>query len=274
MLTPRMKAGKHTSELICAMLKERSLIEEEYSKKLLKLSKSFHLKDDIGLLRDPITAVKLEIESTARNHLEISTDIRTNLEKPLCEFIGAQNAVRKRFQKVMEKHLATKAAQETIVGKARDRFFQKSIEAAQLQSAYVSSRTTGGMTPKDQDRLLLKSEKAQMVAKQSDFEYLSSIDRLTDIRAAWLVDMDATCIEFSRLEEDRFAFLRGHLWSYTNYVSAACVLEDEGCERIRVSLEKCSFDDEMQLFISENGTGREIPPAILYEPFEGFLGLM
>jgi hypothetical protein len=47
-LLARMKKAKKTSEDINNLMKERSLLEEEYSKKLSKLAKNFLPTDEIG----------------------------------------------------------------------------------------------------------------------------------------------------------------------------------------------------------------------------------
>ena len=42
-------------------------------------------------------------------------------------------------------------------------------------------------------------------------------------------------------------------------MSTVCVSDDETCEKIRVSLEKCEVDEVIQAFVQAKGTGQEIP---------------
>jgi len=42
-------------------------------------------------------------------------------------------------------------------------------------------------------------------------------------------------------------------------MSTVCVSDDEACEKIRVSLEKCEVDEVIQTFVQTKGTGQEIP---------------
>jgi hypothetical protein len=42
-------------------------------------------------------------------------------------------------------------------------------------------------------------------------------------------------------------------------MSTVCVSDDEACEKIRVSLEKCEVDEVIQTFVHTKGTGQEIP---------------
>ena len=45
-----MKQGKHISEEVYTLLKERALIEEDYGKRLARLAKSFNPKEELGYL--------------------------------------------------------------------------------------------------------------------------------------------------------------------------------------------------------------------------------
>ena len=42
-------------------------------------------------------------------------------------------------------------------------------------------------------------------------------------------------------------------------MSTVCVSDDEACEKIRVSLEKCEVDEVIQSFVQTKSTGQEIP---------------
>jgi len=42
-------------------------------------------------------------------------------------------------------------------------------------------------------------------------------------------------------------------------MSTVCVSDDEACEKIRMSLEKCEVDEVIQAFVQGKATGQEIP---------------
>jgi len=75
----------------------------------------------------------------------------------------------------------------------------------------------------------------------------------------WIQDWKQACDKFQDLEEERIDFLKTNLWTYANIMSTVCVSDDESCEKIRVSLEKCEVDEVIQSFITAKGTGQEIP---------------
>ncbi|KAI8914485.1 hypothetical protein EDD86DRAFT_186441, partial [Gorgonomyces haynaldii] len=261
-LYARMKQGKHVSEEVFNLMKERASIEEEYGKRLSKLAKNFATKEELGTLRDGLDAVKNELEKSARAHLELANDLKVKIEKPLAEFMSTQTQIRKNHQKVLEKHLQNKQSQENMVLRAKDRYESKSIEHMQLMQA-----SKHGLPSKESEKLRLKAERAALQAKQADQEYLSACDRLQEIHESWKNDMHQACVDYQKLEEDRFNFLRGNLWNYSNFVSGGCVLDDESCERIRLALEKCDFMADLDMFLQASATGRDIPPPLKYVPF-------
>ncbi|KAF0542826.1 cell division control protein [Gigaspora margarita] len=74
-------------------------------------------------------------------------------------------------------------------------------------------------------------------------------------------------MKFQYLEEDRIEFLKKVLWNYANLISSICVVDDESCERIRVCLESCDVDKDIQTFIKERATGPDIPEPPSYVNF-------
>jgi small ligand-binding sensory domain FIST len=91
----RLKKGKRTCEEVNTLLRERALIEEEYSKKLMKLAKNFAPSEEVGTLGEALAGARLELEQNARVHLELANDMKQKLMIPLQEFIETQCAVRK-----------------------------------------------------------------------------------------------------------------------------------------------------------------------------------
>ncbi|KAJ3153792.1 hypothetical protein HDU86_005125 [Geranomyces michiganensis] len=257
-LMARMKQGKHVCEEVHAMLKERATIEDEYGKRMAKLAKSFNPREEIGTLRDSLEVVKGEIDKCAKAHLELAQEIRTKLEKPLSDFIATQSAIRKNHNINVEKQQKAKAAQVATVMKCKERYESKCTEAAQL------SQMRADPSSKEGEKTKLRLQKTQAAAKQADTDYLSGVDKLTEIHKKWEEDFRVACSECQKLEEDRFHFLRGNVWNYANFLSGVCVADDEACERVRVSLELCDFSKDLALFLDRSSTGTTIPQPLQY----------
>ena len=73
--------------------------------------------------------------------------------------------------------------------------------------------------------------------------------------------------KFQDLEEERLDFTKSSLWAYANIASTVCVSDDSSCEKIRLSLENCEVEKDINNFIKTCGTGQEIPDPPKYINF-------
>ncbi|KAG9060819.1 Proline-serine-threonine phosphatase-interacting protein 2 [Linnemannia hyalina] len=136
-----MRHAKVTCQEILGMFQARAALEEEYGKKLVKLSKSPLGKDEVGSLRDSLDVVRFEIEATGKSHIELASKMRDQLESALEEFNNSQKDKRKlQLVKAKEKYDAecvrTKglsAARMNLVGKELDKVSVK-MEKTELAS--------------------------------------------------------------------------------------------------------------------------------------------
>ncbi|KAI9090822.1 hypothetical protein DFS34DRAFT_341120 [Phlyctochytrium arcticum] len=257
-LMSRMRSGKHVCEEVHAMLKERATIEEEYGKRLSKLSRTFSPKEEIGTLRDSMDVVRAELEKSGKAHLDLAQEIRVKLEKPLSDFMTTQSGIRKNHNTVVEKHQKAKAAQVAAVLKIKERYEHKCAESTQL------SQVRADPSSKEGEKVKAKLNKTQSQAKQADSDYVAGVEKLTELHRRWVFDFRTACVECQKLEEDRFHFLRGNIWNYANFISGVCVADDEACERVRVSLEVCDFEKDLAQFLDRSSTGTEIPQPLQY----------
>jgi hypothetical protein len=122
----------------------------------------------------------------------------------------------------LEKQLQSKQTQEQLVLKSKDRYEQKSIELVELQHFLKTA-----IPSKETDKARMKAEKLYQQVRQSDQDYMQAADKLHEMHHSWKSDMTAACVDFQKLEEDRFHFLRGNIWKYANFLSGTCVLNDE-----------------------------------------------
>ncbi|KAJ1535775.1 hypothetical protein HK405_015522, partial [Cladochytrium tenue] len=251
----RLRAGKHVTEELIALFKERASIEEDYSKRLTKLAKTFDTSEEGGTLRESIDIVRRELESSARVHLDTANEIRTKLEKPLGEFLVGQSSVRKTHQTSLERQLKAKHQLTAAVFKARERYEKSCRDVAQ----YSDLANQPGLAQKDLDKARSRLDRAQNQSRQCDGDYLHGVERLADAHRRWVDDFRVACNESHRLEEERIETSRSYLWNFTNLLSSACVQDDEAQERVRSSLEKCDAHQDLQTFIETSTTGSDIP---------------
>ncbi|KAJ3221080.1 hypothetical protein HK099_003797 [Clydaea vesicula] len=274
-LMQRMKMGKHINEQIFALFKERALIEEEYSKRLSKLHKNFIVKEEIGTLRSALDVLKNELEISSKSHNDMAIEIKNQLEKQTQDFIIQQSGIRKSHQVIVEKIQKNKSQLISQVLKTKEKYELKCQESLQLLQMRKNP-----LPPKEAERTKKSLDKAQQLANQLDFDYLAGVEKLQEVHKKWEEDMRTCCTDCQKLEEDRIDYLRTKLWTYANLISTTCVsdgifinqllnltITDEGCERIRVSLEKCDIEKDIQEFLEKSATGSEIPPPLQYINF-------
>ncbi|KAI8812361.1 hypothetical protein BJ742DRAFT_793886 [Cladochytrium replicatum] len=258
----RLRQGKHICNELLTLVKERAAIEEDYGKRLAKVAKAFVTKEEMGTMKDSLEVLRTEMENTARAHLNLATELRTQLEKPVSDFIAHQSSTRKNHAAMLDKDLKAKSAQMAAVSKAKERYEAKCAEADGL---LVQMRPT--LQPKEADKLRARHEKTVAAAKSADSEYKSGIEKFGELSKKWETNFRAACTVAQKLEENRLENMREFIWNFVNMISSTCVADDECCERVRVSLESVEIDKDIQLFIDTRSTGTELPALLVYVPY-------
>lgn len=112
-----------------------------------------------------------------------------------------------------------------------------------------------------------KLEKTQISLAASNTEYEAAIKVLEDTTARWNREWKSAADKFQDLEEERLDFTKSSLWTFANVSSTVCVSDDASCEKIRLSLEKMDVEQDITGFITDSGTGQEIPDPPKYINF-------
>lgn len=120
----RMTAAKQTSAELIAFYRARADLEEEYSKKLLAISRKCLGSLEMGTLRASLDVARGETESMGKQHALIAEQMKRECEEPLAAFSGGLKERRKIIQNTVEKLHKTKQQQTAQVNKCRDKFEQ------------------------------------------------------------------------------------------------------------------------------------------------------
>ncbi|GJJ77287.1 hypothetical protein EMPS_09646 [Entomortierella parvispora] len=257
-LTTRMRHAKLTCQEILGMFQARAALEEEYGKKLLKLSKSPLGKDELGSLRDSLDVVRYEVEATGKSHIELASKIRDQLELALAEFNNAQKEKRKLHQVAIDRTFRNKQLYLQQLVKAKEKYDAECLRTKGLSAAKMN------LVGKELDKVSIKMEKTELASRAADVEYQASIRQLTEINDKWIMEWRTACDKFQLLEEQRIDYVRTTLWNYANIISSTCVADDESCERIRSSLEVCDVNQNLSYFIETCATGDDAPDISAY----------
>ncbi|KAF9982481.1 hypothetical protein BGZ75_006132 [Mortierella antarctica] len=236
----------------------RAALEEDYGKRLLKLSKSPLGKDELGSLRDSLDVIRYEIEATGKSHIELASKMRDQLESALAEFNNNQKDKRKLHQASIDRTFRNKQLYLLQLIKAKEKYDAECIRSKGLSAAKMN------LVGKELDKVSMKMEKTELASRAADVEYQASIRQLSEINDKWILEWRAACDKFQLLEEQRVDYLRTTLWNYANIISSTCVADDESCERIRSVLEVCDVNHNLQSFIEAYATGDDVPDISVY----------
>jgi hypothetical protein len=92
-------------------------MEDEYSRKLLALSRKPLGSQESGTLRASLDVMRGEVESMGKAHQNIAGQMKSELEEPLAAFSGGMKERRKIVQNGIEKLLKLKIQQTQVVNK-------------------------------------------------------------------------------------------------------------------------------------------------------------
>ncbi|KAK3682507.1 hypothetical protein B0T22DRAFT_286105 [Podospora appendiculata] len=257
----RMHGAKQTCDELRAFYNARSSIEDDYARKLLSLCRKSLGSQEMGTLKTSLDTVRGEVESIAKQHQIIAAQMKSELEEPLGAFAGGMKERRKIIQNTVEKLLKIKVQQTQMVNKTRDRYEQECLKI----KGYLAQ---GHMVMGQEERKnKAKLEKTQITLATSNTEYEAAVKALEETTARWNREWKAAADKFQDLEEERLDFTKSSLWTFANIASTVCVSDDASCEKIRLSLEKMEVEKDIITFITERGTGQEIPDPPKYINF-------
>ncbi|KAG5925693.1 hypothetical protein E4U42_004047 [Claviceps africana] len=260
-LLERMQSAKTTCDELKSFYGARASIEEEYSRKLLNLSRKSLGSHEMGTLKSSLDTLRGEVEAMAKQHQSIASQMKTELEEPLAAFAGGMKERRKIVQGTVEKLLKTKIQQTQQVNKTRDKYEQ---ECLKIKGYLAQGHMVMGQ---EERRNKAKLEKTQISLATANTEYESAVKILEETTARWNREWKAAADKFQDLEEERLDFTKSSLWTFANIASTVCVSDDTSCEKIRLSLENMEVEKDIVHFITERGTGQEIPDPPKYINF-------
>ncbi|AOW06141.1 hypothetical protein B0I73DRAFT_127420 [Yarrowia lipolytica] len=255
----RMKNSKQTNEEVRLFYKERIAIEEEYSKRMLALSRKSLGAVETGSLQSCLETIRQDTEAMGKSHATAAQQLKSQLEEPLVAFNSSMRERRKTTQQTVEKLLKAKIMQNNNVEKAREKF---ELDCNKINGYYAQQNLLMG---KELEKNNQKLDKTHMSVNATKRDYQTHLRNLADIIDRWNKEWKVACDKLQDIEEERINFLKSNLWGYTNIVSTVCVSDDECCENIRLALEKTDVNEDIMQFVRDNSTGAEIqdPPEFI-----------
>ena len=250
---------KQTAEEIKTFYKERAAIEEDYAKRLMSLSRKSLGAHEVGTLKTALDDIRITTEALGKTHSNAASQFKVELDDPLTAFNSTLRTRRKAIHQLMEKLTKAKVNQQQVVDRAREKYEADCLKL----NGYSAQQNL--LLGKELERNNQKLEKVMISIESNKRDYQNSLRSLAEITERWTSEWKVSCDKLQDLEEERVGFFKTNLWGYTNIVSTVCVSDDEGCENIRVALEKCDVNTDFEALINQRATGSEImePPEFI-----------
>ncbi|NWR20450.1 PPIP1 protein, partial [Emberiza fucata] len=263
-LVQRLLEGKKMCKDVEDLLKQRAQAEERYGKELVQIARKAGGQTEINTLKEAFEMLKQQIESVGNSHIQLAVMLKEEL-KGIEEFRERQKEQRKKYESAMERMQKSKLSHYKKTMESKRSYEQKCREADEAEQSF--ERTSAAGNPKQTEKSQNKAKQCRDAANEAENVYKQNIEQLDKVRTEWEQEHIKTCEVFQLQECDRITILRNSLWVHCNQLSLQCVKDDEMYEEVRVSLENCIVESDIDYFIKTKMTGTQPPDAIGYESY-------
>ncbi|XP_060611705.2 proline-serine-threonine phosphatase-interacting protein 1 [Anolis sagrei] len=263
-LLQRLLDGRKMCKDVEDLIKQRAQAEERYGKELVQIARKAGGQTEINTLKASFEILKQQIESVGNLHLQLALMLKEEV-KALEEFRERQKEQRKKYEGTMERAQKNKLSMYKKTMESKKNYDQKCKDADEAEGAFEKISAAGNQ--KQTEKSQTKAKQCKEAANEAERVYKQNIELLDQARVTWEQEHISTCEAFQLQECDRITILRNSLWVHCNQLSTQCVKDDELYEEVRLSLEKCNIDSDMDCFVQSKMTGTEPPAAIGYENY-------
>nr|XP_020743131.1 proline-serine-threonine phosphatase-interacting protein 1 isoform X1 [Odocoileus virginianus texanus] len=263
-LLQRLLDGRKMCKDVEELLRQRAQAEERYGKELVQIARKAGGQTEINSLRASFDSLKQQMENVGSSHIQLALALREEL-RSLEEFRERQKEQRKKYEAVMDRVQKSKLSLHKKAMESKKTYEQKCRDADDAEQAFERISTNGQQ--KQVEKSQNKAKQCKDSAMEAERVYRQNIEQLEKVRSEWEQEHRATCEAFQLQEFDRLTILRNSLWVHCNQLSMQCVKDDELYEEVRVTLEGCSVDADIDGFIQAKSTGTEPPAPVPYQNY-------
>uniref|UniRef100_F6SPA6 Proline-serine-threonine phosphatase-interacting protein 1 n=1 Tax=Ornithorhynchus anatinus TaxID=9258 RepID=F6SPA6_ORNAN len=284
----RLMDGRKMCKDVEDLIKQRAQAEERYGKDLVQIARKAggqteikwigqlgwegrqfrkhqaRSQEPVSTLKASFDILKQQIENVGNSHIQLALMLKEEL-KSIEEFRERQKEQRKKYEMAMDRIQKSKLSLYKKTMESKKSYEQKCRDAdeAELTSERISASGNQKQVEKSQN----KAKQCKESALEAERVYKLNTDILEKVRCEWEQEHRSTCEAFQLQESDRITILRNSLWVHCNQLSMQCVKDDEHYEEVRVSLEGCNVDSDIDSFTRSKMTGTEPPAPIPYENY-------
>ncbi|XP_053896996.1 proline-serine-threonine phosphatase-interacting protein 1 isoform X1 [Malaclemys terrapin pileata] len=263
-LLQRMLDGRKMAKDVEDLLKQRAQAEERYGKELVQIARKAGGHTEINTLKAAFEVLKQQIENVGNSHIQLALMLKDEL-KGIEDFRERQKEQRKKYEIAMERAQKSKVSLYKKTMESKKTYEQKCKDADEAEQAFERISASGNQ--KQTEKSQNKAKQCKDTANEAERAYKQYIEQLDKARMEWEKEHISTCEAFQLQECDRITILRNSLWVHCNQLSMQCVKDDEMYEEVRVSLENCNVESDMDYFIKNKMTGTDPPVPIGYENY-------
>ncbi|XP_023585613.1 proline-serine-threonine phosphatase-interacting protein 1 isoform X1 [Trichechus manatus latirostris] len=260
-LLQRLLDGRKMCKDVEDLLRQRAQAEERYGKELVQIARKAGGQTEINSLRASFDSLKQQIEHVGTSHIQLALALREEL-RSLEEFRERQKEQRKKYEAVMDRVQKSKQSLYKKTMESKKTYEQKCRDADDAEQVF--ERISANGQQKQVEKSQNKAKQCKDLAMEADRVYKQNIELLEKVRVEWEQEHRTTCEAFQLQESDRLIILRNALWVHCNQLSMQCVKDDELYEEVRLTLEGCSVDADIDGFIQAKSTGTEPPAPVAY----------
>nr|CAD7256853.1 unnamed protein product [Timema shepardi] len=247
-----MKYGLIASKELAEFLRERSNIEENTSKLLIKLAKQTGGVCLQGTFAPVWGMLRSSAEKLSNIHLQMVHKV-TELVKEVSKYA---DELHKKHKMVKEEESGTlevvQAIQTTFVTlqKAKDAYTQKGLEFDKLKKENASSKDL---------------EKAETKLKRAQEDYKNLVDKYSIIKEDFEKKMSQACRHFQDVEEAHLNQMREFLNTYAEVLQSNHDLIGQVHIEFKRQCLEMTVDKLLEQFVLSKYTGLEKPGSVQFE---------
>ncbi|XP_052448649.1 F-BAR domain only protein 2 isoform X1 [Carassius gibelio] len=247
-----MKHGQISSKELSEFIRERSTIEEAYSRSMTKLAKTASNCSQLGTFAPVWDVFKQSTEKLAACHMELGRKLQ-ELIKEVQKYVEDQA---KNHKKTKEEVSSTLEAVQNIqsvsqaLQKSKENYVSKTLEQERMRKE--------GATQRDLDKAGLKVKKATET-------YKSYVEKYATAKTEFEQRMTETAQKFQGIEEEHVLRMQEIIHSYCQSVEETHIQIGEVQEEFVKNMENTSVESLVQKLAESKGTGKERPGPIEFE---------
>jgi len=235
-----IQRGKNNCREMADFFRERAVIEDAYSKSLLKLAHSLHGNKEKSTCGEAWQKLKKSVEQEAVNHHDFSSALVDGLDRTLTEYGQRPVFTERKDSKRID----------VVIQEDRKRVMQKFKDVEKQQNALTDRQTKIGLLSKPQE-----IAKAQKKINAAADELKRSIDDYNDVQRKLVEDMILGLMELEKMEKERIQFVQKKLSMYTELAKSVLDKNSEALTKTENEVEKIDPALDRKAFVDGSRTG-------------------